>query len=385
MAEKITEAVARHKAEVRASRERIAPIPANLEIDTQFLGALTNERFVKAFSELQRFIINCYDDIEKDPLSWGYPDPFKLKSGNGGVSIGPHEQRLTGFLFALAKAGQFCDGVFTINYKKFISKFNDGSRGHTKPETMLKGLGNHGLIIENYSRKSEQFTVSYPAEPNMPEVLRAYFSDRPCRRCYGACGHMGGCYWYNAVTPLTIFSYRFVEDPAEQKNELEFLAMVSGMPEEMREIQYYLYSESKRYGYKFNPLKPVWAGGLLYEKGARDWPRIAFIGDGWSGDDYRMFSFRAHVKLNKVLETHFNKVLEFEKQKPGAFTNPDHMCNQHCGKKLSNSCSAHRVTFEIDGVTYHNCGGFRFHNPTLDDAKKIVELYVLEHKLESIY
>ena len=385
MAEKITEAIARHKAEVKASRERIAPIPADLKINTQILGTLTNEQFVKAFGELQQFVINCYNDIENDPLSWGYPDPFKLKSGNGGISIGPHEQRLTRFLFALAKAGQFCDGVFTVDYKKFISLFSNGSRGHKKPETLLKGLSNHGLIIENYDKKSAQFAISYPAESNVLQVLCAYFADRPCSRCYGACGHMGSCYWYNAVTPVTIFSYRFVEDPAEQRNEVEFLAMVSGMSEEMREIQYYLYSESKRYGYKFDPFKPVWAGGLLYEKGAQDWPRIGYLGDGWNGDDYRMFSVRGHVKFKKVLETHFDKVLEFEKQRPGTFTNPEHMCNQHCGNKLSNPCSYHRVTFEIDGVTYHNCGGFRFLNPTLDDVKKIVELYVLEHKLEPIY
>jgi hypothetical protein len=196
---------------------------------------------------------------------------------------------------------------------------------------------------------------------------------------------MGTCYWYNAVTPVKIFSYRFIEDPAEQRNETEFLAMVSGMPKEMQEIQYYLYSESKRYGYKFNPLKPVWAGGLLYEKGSKDWPRIGFIGDGWHGDDYRMFSFRAHVKFNSVFKTHMEKVIEFHEQRPDVFPNPDHMCNQHCGKKLSVSCPAHRVTYDIDGVTYHNCGGIRIHNPTPQDVKKIVELYVLEHKLEPIY
>ena len=330
-------------------------------------------------------IINCYKDIELDPLAWGYPDPYRLKSGNGGISIGPHERRLTGLLFALATARELENGILTLDRKKFTNKFGIGSGGHKKPEIMLQKLADHGLVVENFSKKSAPLTASYPANPHVLHVLQTYFSDRSCRRCYGTCGHMGSCYWYYAITPVTIFSYRFIEDPAEQKNEIEFLAMVSGMSPEMQEIQYYLYSESKRYGFRFDPLKPVWGGGLLYEKGSKDWPRMGFIGDGWSGDDYRMFSNRAHVKFKNVMKTHFDKVLEFEKQKPSVFTNPDHMCNQHCGNKLSNSCEAHRVTFEIDGVTYHNCGGFRIHNPTLDDARKIVELYVLEHRLEPIF
>ena len=39
------------------------------------------------------------------------------------------------------------------------------------------------------------------------------------------------------------------------------------------------------------------------------------------------------------------------------------------------------IYYLIDGITYHNCGGFRFRNPTLEDVKAIVELYVLEHEL----
>jgi len=61
------------------------------------------------------------------------------------------------------------------------------------------------------------------------------------------------------------------------------------------------------------------------------------------------------------------------------------MCNQHCGKSLNNICHAHRVSYEIDGVTYHNCGGIRIHNPTLKDVKAIVELYVLENNLNPIF
>jgi hypothetical protein len=188
---------------------------------------------------------------------------------------------------------------------------------------------------------------------------------------------MGSCYWYHAVTPITIFSYRFAEDPAEQKHPVEFLAVVSAMPEEQQEIQYYLYSEAMGHGYTFNPFKPVWAGGLLYEKGAMDWPRMGIIGDGWGGDDYQAYRHMAHVKFNKVITTHPEKFYAYAKQRPDVFCQTT--CNLHCGKTLERTCPAHRVTYAINGQTYHNCGGFRITNPTMEDARNIVALYVLEH------
>ena len=383
MVKNISEAVERHIAEVKASRERIAPIPANLKINPQHLGGLTHEQFLTAFIELQQFVIKCYEDIENNPIAWGYPDPYKQNFGNGGNTLGPHEKRLTCFLFALSAAGELNNDVLTVEYKIFNEQFRRWK--HAKPEAMLKGLGDNGLVIENFNKKATHFTVKYPANPNVLQAMRAHFTDRPCRRCYGTCNHMGSCYWnYATITPVTIFSYRFVEDPTEQKHETEFLVFVSPMTEKLREIQYYLYSESKRYGYRFDPFRPVWSGGLLYEKGAVDWPRVGYIGDGWDGDDYRAYSFRAHVKFNKVFKTNPEEIAAFARQRPDVLINPDHMCNQHCGKTLDKPCAAHRVSYEIDGVTYHNCGGIRIHEPTLDDVKAIVALYVLENKLQPI-
>jgi hypothetical protein len=374
---------ARHIAEVKASRERIAPIPADLKVNPQILAGLPGVEFLNAFGELQEFVIQCYKNIESDPIAWGYPDPYKQKSGNGGISIGPHEKRLTAFLYALSAAGVLENGILTVDFKAFNNHFKLWA--HTKPEAMLNGFAEHGLIIENFSKKSSHFSVKYPKNPHVLQALCAHFASRPCRRCYGACNHMGSCYWGGAITPVTIFSYRFIEDPTEQKQEIEFLAFVSGMPEELQQIQFYLYSESKRYGYRFDPFKPVWSGGLLYEKRAVEWPRVGYIGDGWHGDDYRMFSFRCHIKPNKIFKTHPQKIIEFAKQRPDVFTNPDHMCNQHCGKTLNNICHAHRVSYEIDGVTYHNCGGIRIHNPSFEDVKTIVELFVLENNLTPVF
>ena len=87
----------RHIAAVKASRERISPIPADLKVNPQHLGRLMYEQFFKAFDNLQQFVIKCYADIEHDPGAWGYPDPYKQNFGNGGNTLGPHEKRLTCF------------------------------------------------------------------------------------------------------------------------------------------------------------------------------------------------------------------------------------------------------------------------------------------------
>ena len=379
----MSEAMERHIAEVKASRERIAPIPKDLKVNPQHLGGLAEAQFIKAFTDLQQFVINCYEKIEQDPAPWGYPDPYKGPSGNGGNTLGPHEKRLTCLLRALSAAGELAGDTLTVDYQAFNNEFRRWK--HPKPEAMLKGLVENGLVVENFNKKNPTFTVTFPANPHVLQAMGGHFTDRPCNRCYGACNIMGACYWnYATITPVTIFSYRFIEDPSEQRHTTEFLAFVSGMPAELQEIQHYLYSEAMRYGYTFNPFKPVFSGGLLYQKGAVDWPRVGIIGDGWGGDDYRVFSYRSHVKFNKVFKTHPEKVLEFHKKRPDVFPNPGHMCNQHCGNTLDRPCAAHRVTYEFDGVTYHNCGGIRIHNPTLDDVKSIVELFVLENKLQPL-
>jgi hypothetical protein len=370
----------KHRADIRASRGRIAPVPDDLKINPQHLGGFTNAQFLQAFRDLQQFVIACYNDIEHDPLAWGYANPYSTNRGYGGHSIGPHDIRLTSLLYALGKAGKLDNDVLIVERNAFNSHFK---RWNTKPEPMMSGIARMGFEVKDYGKKSAaSFTVLYPANPHVLQAIRAYFTGRPCRRCYGACSHMGSCYWYAPITPVTVFSYRFIEDPSEQRHESGFLALVSGMPEEAREIQYYLYSESKRYNYRFDPFKPVLAGTLLYENGPKDFPRVGIICDGWSGDDYRMFYFRSHVKFKRVFETHPEKIEAFMQKRPDVFDSKSSShCNLHCGNTLSRSCPAHRVTYEFDGVTYHNCGGFRINNPTLEDVKAIVELYVLEHEL----
>ncbi|MCL1877917.1 MAG: hypothetical protein FWF80_03595 [Defluviitaleaceae bacterium] len=175
---KFSEAMARHIAEVRASRERIAPIPADLKVNPQHLDRLTHEQFLKALGELQQFIINCYKDIERDPIIWGYPDPYKRKSGNGSISIGPHENRLASFLFAFSAASEQDADALTVDYKKFNKKLNRRWK-QAKPETMFKEFARYGLIIENFNKKATHFTVKFPANTHPSFMYTASFTAPP--------------------------------------------------------------------------------------------------------------------------------------------------------------------------------------------------------------
>ena len=64
------------KDNVNKLKQNILSIPADAKIDPKHLGKLSNEQFIKAFGDLQQLIIACYEDIEKDPFAWGYPDYY---------------------------------------------------------------------------------------------------------------------------------------------------------------------------------------------------------------------------------------------------------------------------------------------------------------------
>ena len=54
-------------------------IPEDTQIDTQYLGGLTNEEYIKAFGDLQRLIYAFYEAIENgSPFEWGWADWSRL-------------------------------------------------------------------------------------------------------------------------------------------------------------------------------------------------------------------------------------------------------------------------------------------------------------------
>lgn len=59
------------------------------------------------------------------------------------------------------------------------------------------------------------------------------------------------------------------------------------------------------------------------------------------------------------------------------------LCNGHGGKNFNEPCSM-RITYEIGWKKYRSCAyrSFYFYNPTLEDIKLILKLYMIENKIK---
>lgn len=235
------------KDDVKGRKQDILPIPATAKINPKRLGKLTNEQFVKAFGELQQFVIACYDDIEKDPFAWGYPDSY-LTDG--------YYNRVNDILFALTFCGEYQNGVLTIDGNKFFSY--SGVKRHKKVELMVSGFKKMGLKFDAFGKKVDKFNVTYQKNPLILYALCSYMSDIDETKQHWSYG-----------TPRHGFSYRFIECPSVQTHETAFLAEFDYMSKNLQEIQLWLHAEAAKHGFAFDPNEPLEKGCIRYKKGSK--------------------------------------------------------------------------------------------------------------------
>jgi len=308
-------------------RSHVVPIPQDTKINPTLLNGLTNEEFVDAFRTLQEIVLAIYDEIEKVPAEWGWHHSAALwAGGNGG-----HHNRVMKILGLLVGSGQ-PDGNTEIIDKKHFGLFDFTKKENGR--TMLPGLRNVGFELEGLEdKKSKSFSFSCPDTPNVVPVLRGFMQN-----------------WFQ------IFSYRVVEDPAEQKYWAGFLAITDKMPEDLREIHYWVYDEGAKYGqtllthntYDFICYDHVW-----YEKpgktGAEHYPAAKhFL-------VYGVEKANVRTQFTSVFFKRFTEKAEkMKKRFPAAFSIP------------------------VEKNTY------TFENVTLKDVQFLFDMYKLENKLKPL-
>jgi hypothetical protein len=96
----------------RQKRNSIILIPDDCVVDKKHLGILLSHEFVSLFRELQHLIMSMYDDIEKDPIAWGFPEEPTTKD------LDYH--RLTETLFALMTNGEYSDNTVMTDTSAFL-------------------------------------------------------------------------------------------------------------------------------------------------------------------------------------------------------------------------------------------------------------------------
>ena len=363
-------------AAVQASKQRIVPIPKDTKINPEVLCGLTNDDFVTAFETLQEFVTACYDDILHNHEAWSYFP--KNKGYNFSTNIGLEEMHLWGTLFKFSRHGRIGDNnVLIVDRSAFAV--------NKETTQLFDGFTNMGLVIDGFDKHSKEFYVTYPDNPNVLTILcNAYFTSKGCTKCGEDCFNDGNCYW-GLWDPTTrnIFSYRFVEDPAAQQYDYPFLAMTDGEPEQIREIQYWLYAQAKKYGFRN---ECVSLGCIVYMKGSpmstspKIFPLVGMLKCNRGG-----YTFAAKTKFQRVFETHPKKIVALAKRFPSAFGNPAYNCPTRCGSSPDKMCK-NNYTYEMGGIIYRTCrhSNFEFPNPTLDDVKLIFELWQLENKVKPV-
>ncbi|MCL2603231.1 MAG: hypothetical protein FWD90_01985 [Defluviitaleaceae bacterium] len=351
----------------------ILPIPEGVQADPKHLGVLSNEEFTAAFRQLQQIITDIYEDIEKDPFAWGYPD-YETTDG--------YYNRVVDILFAFIFNGICHDGAVTVDAKAF---FNDKRvKRHKKVELMVAGFENRGFFFEGYGKKSESFRASYPGNPNVITALHAYVSEIDDTKPDWAWGK-----------PLHSFSYRYIEDPAAQKYERVFHAEMDYASDKLREIQEWLHAEAKKYGFAIDPKEHMEKGCILYKKGSK---RFLLVRQGERKPDAGHFDphetkIGTKVSFIHAFEKSPDKMRALVDRFPRVFNLGDrgtcckggspHMFKAGGGESSEKRCTF-RMLFTFEGVTYTRCGlnHFFFQDISFDDAKAILEMFLIENGIK---
>ena len=352
-------------------KKAIVFIPEDTIIDPYYLDGLTNEEFVTAFKSLQEFLYTVYAEIGRtSPFLWGWSSSAKDTSCYG---INPN--RVMDTLRALAECGDVNRDVLTVCKKTFSGT-----------KAMLDGFTDMGLFVEGFGTKdSDTFTVSYPDTPNLITVLKAYFKvrRRECCKCHTSDVYpcMDNCDVRNIRHHFNfgIFSYRFVEQHNVHDTEVFVLAFTDSAPDELRKILRYLHEQAAIHEFAIAPWTTCHNGCIRYWRGMKTWLTVG-SGTYWGDAFYSMQSGEWSIKplpdkpvlFQRIFTKHPEKAAELVRRFPKAFENSKINC-KNC----------------VDGKCKHQiqkwCAkSIRFDNPSLDDAKFILELYKLENNIKPI-
>jgi len=344
--------------------DNIIPVPDNLKVNKKYLGTMNNSEFVSTFKELQNFIIKIYEEIEKSPYEWGYKD----ENRDVGATA---NNRISDFLYAIASNGILENGVLTVN----TEDFNKAVRTHKKIDLIINGLKKLGLNIDGFDKKVISFIVSYPNNAHIIEVLYQY-AEAQDQEFFPVKAIQTEQYLFPS------FSYRWVEDPIEQKYETIFHVKMDLSSDTIRGIQNWLHQKADEYGYKIKKDKPFDKGCVFYQKGSKN---LIHVGDKIKDNGESAIWTKAIFR--NVFTSHPEKIKSLADKIPGVFGGSkfeNGVCIYCNGAKKPNEPCSMRILYYFDGKQYNACAyrAFEFNNFSLDVFKDIFYLFLIENKIK---
>jgi len=344
------------KAAVQSRRANILPTPEKFKVNPRYLSEIDNEQFVDSFKELQEFVIRCYNDIERAPFEWGYP---------GHETTEGYYNRVMETLFAFGLFGIYENGSITVDGTKFFAAAI--VKRHKKIELMIAGFERMGLCFEGFDKKAQSFCIQYPSNPRALLVLRTYVSTIDTTMPDWAWGK-----------PRYSLTYRYVQDPAEQKFHCHFHAEIDYASDKLREIQEWIYLEAEKYGFSIDTKK----SGIHYKKGSKQFLLVTEQEQRITTKVSFIHAFEREPNKMRALCSRFPQVFRLDDTGMCCDDkNPDIKLHNFGGDKKR---CAFRMAFTFDGITYKRCGlnNFIFEDVNLDDVKAILEMFLVENKIK---
>jgi hypothetical protein len=361
--------IAHAKYAAEGHRKHILPLPAEIEVNPEYLRSMDNAAFADAFRELHAFVIRCYEDIERAPLAWGYPD-YETTDG--------YYNRVMDVLFALGLYGVYENGVITIDGAAFFA--SNTIKRHKKIELMIKGFEQMGLSFEGFGKKAQSFRAEYPDNKEVMAVLCVYTNLIDTTKQDWQRYH------------LNSLSHRYIEKPGKYPALWHY--QMDYATNELREVQMWLFDEAAKYGFSVTGFNK---GCISYTKGSKE---FLLVRNGGRPPGTNHFE-----NEGKQIGTKVSFIHAFERDPEGM----QKLCDRFpdvfrlddpgrcCGDK---SDMPHQFTdhseddgkrcsfvmkFKFNGVSYKRCGlgNFFFTDITLDDVKAILEMFLVENKIKA--
>lgn len=362
--------IAHAKAAVKNHRKRILPLPAEIEINPEYLHGMDNAVFVETFRELHALVIRAYEDIERDPFAWGYPD-YETTDG--------YYNRVMDVLFAVGLNGVYEDGGVTVDGAAFFA--SNSVKRHKKLELMVKGFEQMGLRFEGFGKKTGSFRVYYPDHADVTAVLCLYTTLIDTTKA--------DWQWFH----LNSLSHRFIEKPGKYPALWHY--QMDYATDGLREVQEWLFDEAVKYGFAVTGFNK---GCISYTKGSKEFllVRNGFRPEGTNHFEEHGTQIGTKVSFIHAFERDPEGMRKLCDRFPDVFRLDDP--GRCCGDK---EISPHQfadhsedggkrcafvMKFTFDGVTYKRCGlgNFFFTDITLDDVKVILEMFLVENKIKQV-
>ncbi|MCL1822980.1 MAG: hypothetical protein FWG44_02135 [Oscillospiraceae bacterium] len=359
--------------QLQARRIRKCIYPESLpngKVCSEYLAGISEKRFYKAINDLRKIFSDYYKKAENDPASLNLP-LFEVEKYRGCSAEGrAGNTALLNFpaaVFAVSLCAFVSNNALVVDIAELRKKFTE-LKSKRLPE-QLDLLADFGFIIEGFNRKlkkSGEFTITYPDNPDLLIVLTAlgdklrkyipYFFSQPvacyCFRLFEQFIYLTPAVFANNTERLPPKTLEHFANVAENKS-------LFAMTESFKERGLTLQIDADFLKNRF-----------INQKGK---DTLNFIEYGNEKSIYPITneSLALRLKLNNP-DAYMEKIEALPPHLFSAFViGRCGNCAEKCNRKIK-----YRLNNEEKCVC--GCHAFTFNNPSADDVALLMELYDLE-------